>query len=58
MTILIVEDDFKTGDYPRKGLRESGYAADLARTGTDGLHMARQEANKSLLNLKPDQRNL
>jgi len=43
MTILIVEDDPKTGDYLRKGLRECGYAIDLARTGTDGLHMAQNQ---------------
>ncbi|MDW3683538.1 heavy metal response regulator transcription factor [Cupriavidus sp. CuC1] len=40
MSILVIEDDPKTGDYLKKGLRESGYAVDLARTGTDGLHMA------------------
>ncbi|WP_042877299.1 heavy metal response regulator transcription factor [Cupriavidus necator] len=40
MSILVIEDDPKTGDYLRKGLRESGYAVDLARTGTDGLHLA------------------
>ncbi|GAB7522013.1 heavy metal response regulator transcription factor [Paraburkholderia sp. 2C] len=40
MGILVIEDDPKTGDYLKKGLRESGYAVDLARTGTDGLHMA------------------
>jgi two-component system copper resistance phosphate regulon response regulator CusR len=40
MAILVIEDDPKTGDYLKKGLKESGYAVDLARTGTDGLHMA------------------
>jgi len=40
MRILIVEDEPKTGDYLHKGLRESGFNADLARTGTDGLHLA------------------
>ncbi|MFL9924939.1 heavy metal response regulator transcription factor [Herbaspirillum lusitanum] len=40
MAILVIEDDPKTGDYLKKGLRESGYAVDLARNGTDGLHMA------------------
>jgi two-component system, OmpR family, copper resistance phosphate regulon response regulator CusR len=40
MRILIVEDEPKTGDYLHKGLRESGFNADLARTGPDGLHMA------------------
>jgi len=40
MTILVIEDDPKTGDYLKKGLTECGYAVDLARTGTDGLHIA------------------
>jgi len=40
MTILVIEDDRKTGDYLKKGLTESGYQVDLARNGTDGLHQA------------------
>jgi two-component system copper resistance phosphate regulon response regulator CusR len=40
MKILVIEDDPKTGDYLKKGLRESGYTVDLSRTGTDGLQMA------------------
>jgi two-component system copper resistance phosphate regulon response regulator CusR len=44
MKILIIEDDPKTGDYLKKGLRESGYAADLSRTGTDGLQLALNNA--------------
>ncbi len=44
MSILVIEDDPKTGDYLKKGLKESGYAVDLARNGTDGLHMALQHA--------------
>jgi two-component system copper resistance phosphate regulon response regulator CusR len=44
MKILIIEDDPKTGDYLKKGLRESGYAVDLSRTGTDGLQMALNNA--------------
>ncbi|AKN66467.1 heavy metal response regulator transcription factor [Herbaspirillum seropedicae] len=43
MAILVIEDDPKTGDYLRKGLRESGYAVDLARNGADGLHMALEQ---------------
>jgi two-component system copper resistance phosphate regulon response regulator CusR len=43
MSILVIEDDPKTGDYLKKGLRESGYAVDLARTGSDGLHMALEQ---------------
>ncbi len=40
MTILVIEDDMKTGDYLRQGLLESGYNVDLARNGVDGLHRA------------------
>jgi len=40
MRLLIVEDEPKTGDYLRKGMLESGFNTDLARTGTDGLSMA------------------
>jgi len=40
MKILIVEDEPKTGDYLRQGLSEAGFATELARTGTDGLHLA------------------
>ena len=43
MAILVIEDDPKTGDYLRRGLRESGYVVDLARNGTDGLHMALEQ---------------
>ncbi|GIX25460.1 MAG: DNA-binding response regulator [Caldimonas sp.] len=40
MKILIVEDEPKTGDYLRQGLREAGFAVDLATHGADGLHLA------------------
>jgi len=40
MKILIVEDEPKTGDYLRQGLSEAGFVTELARTGTDGLHLA------------------
>lgn len=40
MRILIVEDEAKAADYLRQGLTESGYVADVARTGTDGKHLA------------------
>lgn len=40
MRILIVEDEPKAGEYVRKGLTESGFIVDWARTGTDGLHLA------------------
>jgi two-component system copper resistance phosphate regulon response regulator CusR len=44
VTILVIEDDPKTGAYLKKGLRESGYAVDLASNGVDGLHMALENA--------------
>ena len=40
MRLLIVEDEPKTGAYLRKGLGEHGYTVDVARSGTDGLHLA------------------
>jgi len=43
MRILVIEDEPKTGDYLKKGLSESGFVVDLARTGDDGLHLAKTE---------------
>jgi two-component system, OmpR family, copper resistance phosphate regulon response regulator CusR len=40
MRILIVEDEPKSAEYLRQGLSESGYVADVARTGIDGRHLA------------------
>jgi two-component system copper resistance phosphate regulon response regulator CusR len=40
--ILIVEDEPKTGEYLRQGLREAGFVVDLAQDGLDGLHLALQ----------------
>jgi two-component system copper resistance phosphate regulon response regulator CusR len=42
MSILIIEDEPKTGDYLQRGLGESGFAVRLARTGRDGLALARE----------------
>ena len=39
-SILIVEDEPKTGEYLRQGLNEAGFVADLAANGSDGLHLA------------------
>jgi two-component system copper resistance phosphate regulon response regulator CusR len=44
MRILVVEDEPKMGDYLRKGLTESGYVVDLARTGREGLLLASEES--------------
>lgn len=40
MRLLVIEDEQKAGEYIRKGLTESGFIVDLARSGTDGLHAA------------------
>jgi two-component system OmpR family response regulator len=39
MRILVVEDDQKLAGFVTKGLKQAGYAVDLARTGDDGLHL-------------------
>lgn len=39
MKILIVEDETRTGDYLRQGLREAGFTTEVARDGVDGLHL-------------------
>ncbi|MCH2340997.1 heavy metal response regulator transcription factor [Pseudomonas sp. NPDC047963] len=42
MRILVVEDEFKTADYLRKGLSESGYLVEVALNGLDGQHLIRE----------------
>ena len=43
MKILVIEDDAATAGYVAQGLRETGHAVDIARTGKDGLFMAASE---------------
>lgn len=43
MTLLVIEDEPKTGDYLLRGLVESGFAVRLARNGRDGLFIARED---------------
>lgn len=40
MRALIVEDDHAIADFVARGLREAGFAVDIARTGETGLAMA------------------
>ena len=40
MRVLVVEDTARMGELIRRGLREHGYAVDLAATGEDGLWLA------------------
>jgi two-component system, OmpR family, response regulator len=41
MRVLLVEDDTRMAGLLRRGLMEEGFAADIARSGDDGLWMAR-----------------
>jgi two-component system, OmpR family, copper resistance phosphate regulon response regulator CusR len=43
MRLLLVEDEFKTGDYLRQGLSEAGFAVSWVRSGLDGHHLAMTE---------------
>jgi two-component system, OmpR family, copper resistance phosphate regulon response regulator CusR len=40
MKILVIEDETKTAEFLKKGLREARFAVDVARDGLDGLHLA------------------
>src|SRR6202790_310913 len=40
MRILMVEDDQKIASFVLKGLKEAGFAVDLAMNGDDGLYLA------------------
>jgi two-component system, OmpR family, response regulator len=41
MRVLVVEDESRMAEVLERGLREEGYAPDIARTGEDALWMAR-----------------
>ena len=43
MRLLVVEDEAKTADFLAKGLRESGFAVDVALNGLDGWNALRAE---------------
>ena len=42
MKILIIEDEFKTAKFLKKGLSEAGYVIDTAGDGVEGLHLAQE----------------
>src|SRR5271155_1626607 len=48
MKILVIEDEFKTAKFLKKGLSEAGYVVDVAANGLQGLHLA-QEVDFDLL---------
>src|SRR3989338_7748007 len=41
MRILVVEDEKKIADFIKRGLKEEGYAVDLAYDGQEGLFLAK-----------------
>ena len=43
MRVLVVEDDSKIASFISKGLKEAGFAVDVAANGTDGLHFGLTE---------------
>ena len=43
MRILVVEDDSKIASFISKGLKEAGFAVDMAHDGVDGLHLGLTE---------------
>jgi DNA-binding response OmpR family regulator len=47
MNILIVEDDARISDFLERGLRAEGHRVQLARTGPEGLAMAREAAQQA-----------
>jgi len=40
MRVLVVEDDRKIATFVADGLKQAGYAVDVAENGTEGLHLA------------------
>jgi two-component system OmpR family response regulator len=43
MRVLVVEDDKKIASFVSKGLKQAGFAVDVAYNGIDGLHLAVSE---------------
>jgi DNA-binding response OmpR family regulator len=40
MRVLVIEDDGKIASFVADGLKQAGYAVDIAGDGTEGLHLA------------------
>ncbi|MBA3691670.1 MAG: response regulator transcription factor [Actinobacteria bacterium] len=49
MRVLVIEDEDGLAEGLRKGLEAEGFATDVARTGTDGLWMAREHAYDAIV---------
>jgi heavy metal response regulator len=49
MRILVIEDEKKVADFVKRGLKEEGYAVDVASDGEDGLFQASEIAYDLIL---------
>lgn len=49
MKILIIEDEYKTIDFIRKGLSEHGYSVDSATDGLEGLKLASEREYHAII---------
>ncbi|MGI8869212.1 MAG: response regulator transcription factor [Mycobacteriales bacterium] len=49
MRVLVVEDEVRLAGALRQGLSAEGFAVDVANTGTDGLHLARERSYDAVL---------
>ena len=49
MPILIVEDDSRVADFLSRGLRAEGYVVHMAKSGTEGLALARRGDHEVIL---------
>ena len=44
MRILLIEDDKRMSEIISRGLKESGFAVDIARDGEEGFYLAKSES--------------
>ena len=49
MRLLVVEDEVRLADALRDGLAAEGFVVDLAHTGPDGLHLAREHGYAAIV---------
>lgn len=49
MRVLVVEDEVPMAESLERGLEAEGFAVDVATTGSDGLHLAREVAYDAIL---------
>jgi DNA-binding response OmpR family regulator len=47
--VLVVEDEVRLADALRTGLAAEGFSVDIAHTGPDGLHLARENSYDAML---------